>query len=369
MTILCNSYYPHKWLIFLAIILTYLLLLPSCHAQNSSDKAPLHIQLPKNKSKKPDTVNVDSFTHKTQINKDKNIANYNWQSFYNLKQIDKKFNWIKLKSENTTSSDITYTQNLITTLSEKEKAKRIANYLSSRKADHQNAYAILRASEITGANFDILAVKALLESDLGILSKQSLSSARGMYQYTNQTWLNMLGKYSHIFGQMKNIKNKEHFDKEHIFMDKSKSDQYRRIILEMRENSRISALINGVQTIEETPILENMIDVRPCMTDYYVLHVLGLPTAKIFYRLKSEGSPTPLAEIDSDNIKRAAKLNPRFFFDSDNNPLTAEQSYIKFSSYVDHGIKRLNDIYANHENMSPSVLKTKGAAPTNSTIR
>ena len=63
----------------------------------------------------------------------------------------------------------------------------------ARSADVRTA--IARASEKTGVDFDYLLAQARLESGLDPDAKARTSSATGLYQFIDSTWLHTMDRY------------------------------------------------------------------------------------------------------------------------------------------------------------------------------
>ena len=62
------------------------------------------------------------------------------------------------------------------------------------------ASAIKQAADATGASFDYLISTAKIESNLNPNAKASPSSARGLYQFIEQTWLGTVKQAGAAFG-------------------------------------------------------------------------------------------------------------------------------------------------------------------------
>jgi len=62
------------------------------------------------------------------------------------------------------------------------------------------AGAIKQAADATGASFDYLISTAKIESNLDPSAKASTSSARGLYQFIEQTWLGTVKQAGAAFG-------------------------------------------------------------------------------------------------------------------------------------------------------------------------
>ncbi len=221
-------------------------------------------------------------------------------------------------------------ENLVTNNNRYENlANSLRLYIKDKKRDPAIIDDILSASNTTNIDFKLLLVKAMIESDLGRVTTSGTSSARGIFQYIDPTWISLMKRYS---GQ--------------IGYDGSQSNEE---ILNLRHNNRISALIKAYQIKDETKFIARIKrNKRVNATDHYITHMLGLPLASKFYKLLNNNSDTILANSNDAYFKEAMRLNPYFFYNSRREPLTAAQAYKQFSKKISQKYKRLAEISAQY---------------------
>jgi hypothetical protein len=111
-------------------------------------------------------------------------------------------------------------------------------------------------------------------------------------------------------------------------------------ILSLRYDPEISALVKAYQILDETQMLQNMKGAKPTTTDHYIAHMLGLPLAKEFYRLKRQGSIFTLASVSNPQMREAVRMNKGFFYHK-GRPLTAAASYRRFEKIVGAELKKI----------------------------
>lgn len=195
--------------------------------------------------------------------------------------------------------------------------------ISGYNVDRSIIAFIKEASDTTGVSFDYLLAKAGQESKFTKNAKTRTSSARGIYQFTISTWLDLFKKYGAKYGHAnlaKNIK-KDKFGRSYV------SDSYsRKTILALRSDPRMSAMLAAEYARNNQVFLENSLNKNVTLSDLYLSHFLGplgalklieaekynkwqaadklFPAAaraneKIFYKLTSSGweKPRNVAEV------------------------------------------------------------------------
>jgi len=134
------------------------------------------------------------------------------------------------------------------------------------------AFAIERASARTGVDFDYLMKTALRESSLNPSAKAGTSSATGLFQFIDQTWLGMvkehgaehgLGHYADQISQTKSGR--------YVVADR----QIRREILALRYDAEISATMAAEYTQDSADMLRGTLGREPTGGELYAAHFLG----------------------------------------------------------------------------------------------
>jgi hypothetical protein len=224
-------------------------------------------------------------------------------------------------------------------------ADSLKAYLRAEKADPALIDILLEVSEKTETDFELLALKAMLESDLGRNTTNPTSTARGVFQYIETTWLSLMARYGERIGH-KDYAESIKFDAitKEPYVDRL-SRHSRAEILKLRFDTRVSAMIKAYQMKDETPLMEIFKDSKKLSaTDHYIAHMMGLGMAKDFYALKNQESDKILTHSGNPLFREAAILNPAFFYDEKGAALTAPQAYQNFTSRIAATYKRLRKI-------------------------
>lgn len=231
------------------------------------------------------------------------------------------------------------------TLQAKHLAGSLRFYLKDQGLDPSVVDAMYDASIAQDVDFGILALSSMLESEFGSNTISASSSARGMFQFIDSTWLILIHKYGKRIGL--------NAESDSLYLDqktgrievKNDSRITRESILTLRDDPRIISMIKAFHLKEEEQALTDFGITAPHATDYYIVHMLGTGFAQKFYELKNQNASLPLAQSGITGAEQAANNNPYFFFSaSKTQPLTAAQSYGRYYTHVLQAISRLNGI-------------------------
>ncbi len=134
------------------------------------------------------------------------------------------------------------------------------------------ANAIKKASRATGADFSYLMKTAARESSFNQSAKAKTSSAAGLFQFIEGTWLQMVKEVGNKFGLDKYTP--------HIFSTRSgkyyvPNQKLRGEILKLRHNPEVSAMMAGEFTKQNSEFMQERLGRKPSQGELYVAHFLG----------------------------------------------------------------------------------------------
>ena len=189
------------------------------------------------------------------------------------------------------------------------------------------ASAIRKASVATGTDFGYLLQTAARESSFQNEAKAKTSSAAGLFQFIENTWLQTVKEEGGRFGLDKYTP--------HIFRTRGgryyvPDDGLRSEILQLRYNPEVSAMMAGAFTRQNAETIQSEIGRQPTQGELYIAHFLG-PTGAA--RLISMSEENPDARADQ-HFPQAAKFNRGIFY-ARGKPRSVEQVYNARVS--DHG--------------------------------
>ena len=164
--------------------------------------------------------------------------------------------------------------------------------------------AIARAAGATGVDFQYLMAQARLESGLDPKARAATSSASGLYQFTNSTWLQTLQKHGDRLGAAPSTLA--------ALSDPSARAQ----VLALRSDPDASAMMAASLAADHQDALPGALGRQPDASELYLAHFLGIEGAGKFLAALSTNPDQPAAAL----LPRAAGANRAIFFGEDGAP-------------------------------------------------
>jgi hypothetical protein len=180
--------------------------------------------------------------------------------------------------------------------------------------------AIRNAARATGADFQYLLATAQVESGLNPTASVSSSSAKGLFQFIEQTWLTTLKEAGPALG----------YGRYAAAIVQTPSGRYtvpdpamRRQILALRDDPAANAAMAGAFTQQNASLLKQRIGRNPTEGELYVAHFFGAGGAAQLINLASQNPDTTAARV----FPSAAKANPSIFYDRQGNARSVSGVY------------------------------------------
>jgi hypothetical protein len=168
--------------------------------------------------------------------------------------------------------------------------------------------AIRQASQATGTSFNYLLATAQVESGLNPQAGAATSSARGLFQFIEQTWLGTIKQSGAQLG----------YGRYADAITKTSSGHYqvtdpalRAEILKLRNDPTANAVMAGAFTKANADYLATKLGRQPSEGELYIAHFLGAGGAA---RLISLAADNPNAKA-TDYFPHAASANSSIFYD------------------------------------------------------
>ena len=181
------------------------------------------------------------------------------------------------------------------------------------------AGALKSAGDRSGVDFDYLLQTAIRESSLNPSAKARTSSATGLFQFLNGTWLMVMKEEGPRLGYQQYADAiTRTSDGDYVIADK----KLRQDILALREDPRIAADLAAAFTRSNGSYLEERFGRMPSPGELYIAHFLGARGAETFFTAALK-DPDQLA---SKLFPRQAKANPSIFYEA-GAPRTLRQVY------------------------------------------
>jgi hypothetical protein len=186
-------------------------------------------------------------------------------------------------------------------------------------ADAGVASAIKGAANATGTSFDYLLAAARAESGLNPQAAATTSSAHGLYQFIDQTWLATLKRSGPSLGYAAYadaiVETGGRFEVPNPLL--------RRDILALRDDPAANAALAGALTRNNATALTGRLGRDPSEAELYVAHVLGVGGAT---KLMTLGAVNPGAPADAA-LPAAAEANRGVFYDRSGHARSVAQVY------------------------------------------
>ncbi|MBI5128288.1 MAG: transglycosylase SLT domain-containing protein [Rhodopseudomonas palustris] len=209
------------------------------------------------------------------------------------------------------------------------------------------AGAIKQASGATGASFEYLLTTAKMESNFNPTAAASTSSAKGLFQFIEQTWL----------GTVKEAGSQLGYGQYADAISKSSSGSYsvsdpatRQAIMDLRNDPVVSSAMAGALTQSNSFKLTGEIGRRPSDAELYMAHFMGVGgAAKLITTAQDNPNASAVAMFPA-----AAAANQSIFYDRAGAARSVAQVY-----------DNLNSRYAAAANSSAtqSALASAGGVP------
>ncbi|KAA2237996.1 lytic transglycosylase domain-containing protein [Salinarimonas soli] len=180
--------------------------------------------------------------------------------------------------------------------------------------------AIRFGADRTGTGFDYLLQTAQRESALDPKAKAKSSSASGLFQFVEQTWLGLMKQEGPKLGlEREAAAITTRGDGTHAIADPAMRGE----VLGLREDPKVAAVMAGMLTQRNRDMLGNELGREPNAGDLYVAHFLGARGAADLIRLAQTQPSRPAA----DAFPEAAAANRAIFYDGRGAPRGAGEVY------------------------------------------
>jgi hypothetical protein len=170
------------------------------------------------------------------------------------------------------------------------------------------AETVVRAAQVTGVDPAYLMALADKESSLLPDSKARTSSAEGLFQFIESTWLEVLRRYGPKHGYRAKAEAIGMVQGRPVVSDESERER----ILNLRSIPYPSALMAGEMINTHRETLAGKVERDPSFAELYMAHFLGVNGARRFVALLSDEPKNSAPKA----FPRAAKANRTLFFAS-----------------------------------------------------
>ena len=180
--------------------------------------------------------------------------------------------------------------------------------------------ALREASAATGSDFNYLLGTAMRESSLKPSAKSNSSSASGLFQFVDQTWLGMVKKYGARHGLAAYANAIDTGPNGHYRADNQAA---RQSILALRNDPKVCALMAGEYANQTKSQLEARLGRGVCDGELYAAHFLGPGAACQLIELNGSNPSASAAAA----LPAAAEANRTVFFNRDGSAKSVREVY------------------------------------------
>ncbi|MBX9882471.1 MAG: lytic transglycosylase domain-containing protein [Sphingomonas sp.] len=199
-------------------------------------------------------------------------------------------------------------------------------------ANRQGAvqFAIAQASAKTGIDFNYLLGQAQVESGMRPGARAATSSASGLYQFVEQSWLAVVKKHGaeHGLGWAAEAIEPGRGGRMTV-----SDPATRRAILNLRGDPQYASLMAAEHAADNKTHLEGALGRPATGTDLYMAHFLGLGGARRFLQALQNNPDRSAAAM----FPAAAHANRGVFYGADGQPRSVSEIYQRFATKLDKG--------------------------------
>lgn len=179
---------------------------------------------------------------------------------------------------------------------------------------------ISKAAKTHNVDFSFLMAEAARESRFNNTAKAANSSAAGLYQFIEQTWLGVFKEHGGEIGQGKLAASIQVDNKGRFYVPNA---HQREQILSLRRDAEVSSHLAAAHAADNREILGDALNREIKPTDLYLAHFLGAAGAERFLTALKEDGKQKAAEL----FPTEARNNRAVFFDKTGKPKALNQIY------------------------------------------
>lgn len=182
-----------------------------------------------------------------------------------------------------------------------------------------------------GVNYDYMIKTAQRESSLNPKAKAKTSSAAGLFQFTEQTWLKMIKDHGHEFGLHREAAQIAKEPSGRLSIRHPKAEKH---VLNLRYNAEIASQMAAKLTQYNAESLRKGLGRAPSNGELYIAHFLGAGGA---IKLIENTNQAPQQRADR-NFASAARANKAIFYDKNGRARSHKEVYENLTQKFDQGI-------------------------------
>jgi len=187
---------------------------------------------------------------------------------------------------------------------------------------------VRQASRETGVDFAYLMAQAAQESGFQANASAPSSSAKGLYQFIDSTWLQMMRDHGAKYGQGELASQIQTGSSGIAYVS---DPAVRQRILNLRNDPQLSAALGAEYARANKEQIEATLGRPATATDLYMAHFLGGSGATQFLAAISQNGNAEAAAL----LPKAAAANPSVFYDADGRARSVSEIYRDFQNRIE----------------------------------
>jgi len=190
--------------------------------------------------------------------------------------------------------------------------------------------AIAMASRRTGVDFSYLLGQAKIESSLNPSARAATSSATGLYQFVDQSWLAVINQHGEEYGLgwASNAISQGSNGRYYVT-----DPDLRQQILDLRKHPETASVMAAEHAADNKAYLEQRLGRQAEPADLYMAHFLGVGGASKFLSMTDRAPDATAASL----FPAAARANRSIFYDRQGNARSFAQIRDGFAARLEKG--------------------------------
>lgn len=190
--------------------------------------------------------------------------------------------------------------------------------------------AIALASRRTGMDFAYLLGQAKIESSFNPTARAATSSATGLYQFVDQSWLGVVSQHGAKYGLGWAANAIQETASGHFQVA---DPVLRQQILDLRNHPETASVMAAEHAADNKAYLENRLGRAAQPVDLYLAHFLGVGGASKFLAAHDQNPGAPAASL----FPAAARANRSVFYDRAGYPRSLAEIRNTFAEKLERG--------------------------------
>lgn len=202
--------------------------------------------------------------------------------------------------------------------------------VSNREGGNRVTNAIALASRRTGMDFAYLLGQAKIESSFNPTARAVTSSATGLYQFVDQSWLGVINQHGAKYGLGWAADAIQETGQGHYYVA---DPVLRQQILDLRNHPETASVMAAEHASDNKTYLESRLGRAAQPVDLYLAHFLGVGGAAKFLAAHDQNPGAPAASL----FPAAARANRSVFYDRAGYPRSLADIRNGFADKLERG--------------------------------